>query len=97
MRGNRLMRYLIAYLLRPLVEYSLKVKIVYFMIPPILIVVLTLIFIIVDYKKYKKNKTLKKYKKLHTRDFVILFIVGGLVLIGMIVTTVIGQIMIVSQ
>lgn len=96
MRGNRLMRYLIAYLLRPLVEYSLKVKRVYFMIPFILIVVLTLIFIIVDYKKYKK-KTLKNYKKWRTRDFVILFVVGGLVLIYMIVGTVILQIMIVSQ
>lgn len=90
------MRYLIAYLLRPLVEYSLEVKRVYFMIPPILIVVLALIFAIVDYKKYKK-KTLKNYKKWHTRDFVIYFIVGGLVLIYMIVGTVILQIMIVSQ
>lgn len=90
------MRYLIAYLLRPLVEYSLKVKIVYFAIPPILIGVFALIHTIVDYKKYKK-KTLKNYKKWHTRDFVIRFIVDVLGLIVMIVGTVIVQIMIVSQ
>lgn len=96
MRGNRLMRYLIAYLLRPLVKYSLEVKRVYFMLPPILIGVLALIHTIVDYKKYKK-KTLKNYKKWHIRDFVIRFIVDVLGLIVMIVGTVILQIMIVSQ
>ena len=96
MRGNRLMRYLIAYLLRPLVEYSLEVKIAYFLIPPILIGVLALIHTIVNYKKYKK-KTLKNYKKWHTRDFVILFIVDVLGLIYMIVIAVLVQIMMVSQ
>lgn len=96
MRGNRLMRYLIAYLLRPLVEYSLKVKIVYFAIPPLILPVLALIHTIVKYKKYKK-KTLKNYKNWHIRDFVILFIVDVFVLIVMIVGTVIVQIMMVSQ
>lgn len=89
------MRYLFAYLLRPIVEYSLKVKIAFFMLPPIIIGVSALVFTILKYKKYKE-KTLKNYKKWHTRDFVILFVVDGLGLIFLIVTTVIVQSMMFS-
>ena len=90
------MRYLIAYLLSPLVEYSLEVKKAYFMLPPLILPVLALIHTIVNYKKYKK-KTLKNYKNWHIRDFVILFIVDVFVLIVMIVAAVIVHLMMVSQ
>lgn len=73
------MRYIITYLLKPLIEYSVQTKRLYFVIPLLLLPIYALISTIIKYRKFK-TKTLKNYKKWKKRDFIVLIVVDSLVL-----------------
>ena len=84
------MRYIIAYLLKPLIEYSLEKRIAFFTLPFIVVQIFVLLFHIRKYIKFK-SKTLKNYKKWEFKDFLILFFVDGIILLMVIIATIIIQ------
>lgn len=90
------MRYLIAYLLKPLIEYSVEKRIAFFIFPFIVIQIVVLSFHIRKYMKYKQ-RTLKNYKKTENKDFVMIFIVDGIILFMVIVATIIVQLIMLKK